>query len=44
MMYSDYYGIISNDINTYSKLAKKFLLDKDGKKGKALIYYLSMKD
>lgn len=44
MMYSDYYGIVSNDINTYSKLAKKFLLDKDGKKGKALIYYLSMKD
>jgi hypothetical protein len=43
MMYSDYYGAISNDTNAYVRLAKKFLEDKDAKEGKALCYYLAMK-
>lgn len=39
MMYSDYYGAIPNEINFYIKMAKKFLEDKDGAKGKAYHYY-----
>ena len=44
MMYSDYYGAVSNDASTYGKMAKKFLEDKDAKHGKALLYYIAMKD
>ena len=43
MIYSDYYGAIADDVNIYAKLAKKFLMDKDAKVGKALCYYLAMK-
>ncbi len=43
MMYSDYYGSVSNDTTTYGKMAKKFLCDKDAKEGKALRYYFAMK-
>ncbi len=43
MMYSDYYGAVSNDTNLFAKLAKKFLEDKDATKGKALKYYFAMK-
>ena len=43
MIYSDYYGVISNDLSAYVKLAKRFLEDKDAKEGKALHYYLAMK-
>lgn len=43
MMYSDYYGAISNDTNMYVKLAKKFLEDKDAKEGKVFCYYMAMK-
>lgn len=43
MMYSDYYGYVSNDVTAYAKLAKGFLMDKDAKEGKALCYYLAMK-
>lgn len=43
MIYSDYYGAVSNDIGIYIRLAKKFLEDKDAKEGKALCYYLAMK-
>ena len=42
MMYSDYYGIISDDVNLYAKLSKRFLQDKDAKEGKALCYYLNL--
>ena len=42
MMYSDYYGIASNDVSFYLKMAKKFLEDKDAKTGKALNYYLNI--
>ena len=44
MIYSDYYGAVPNDTSTYFKMAKKFLDDKDAKEGKALSYYLTMKD
>ena len=43
MMYSDYYGAVNNSVDSYFKLAKKFLMDKDSGKGKALKYYLAMK-
>lgn len=43
MIYSDYFGAVSNETSVYSKLAKKFLEDKDAKEGKALHYYLAMK-
>lgn len=39
MIYSDYYGAVSNDVNTYYKMAIKFLTDKDSKEGKAYCYY-----
>jgi hypothetical protein len=42
MIYSDYYGAVSNEPSTYAKMAKKFLMDKDAKDGKALCYYLAM--
>lgn len=44
MMYSDYYGAINNDLPSYIRVSKKFLEDKDSKEGKALRYYLAMKD
>lgn len=43
MIYSDYYGSVSDDVRTYAEMARKFLNDKDAPKGKALKYYLSMK-
>lgn len=43
MIYSDYFGAVTDDVSVYVKLAKKFLNDKDAKDGKALIYYLAMK-
>lgn len=42
MIYSDYYGAIPNDVDTYYKLAVKFINDKDGKEGKAFNYYYKM--
>lgn len=43
MIYSDYYGAISNDLMSYVKLAKKFIMDKDACEGKAYRYYNAMK-
>ncbi len=43
MIYSDYYGVISNDISAYVKMAKRFIMDKDSPKGKAYHYYMAMK-
>lgn len=42
MMYSDYYGAIPNENESYFKLAKKFLDDKDAPKGKAFRYYIKV--
>ena len=44
MIYSDYYGSVPNDQNTYYKMAIKFLNDKDYKNGKAFRYYLSISE
>ena len=44
MIYSDYYGSVPNETTSYAKLARKFLEDKDAEEGKALRYYLAMKD
>ena len=44
MIYSDYYGSVPNETNVYIKMARKFLEDKDAEEGKALRYYLAMKD
>ena len=44
MIYSDYYGVVPNETNTYVKMARKFLEDKDAEEGKALKYYLAMSD
>lgn len=43
MIYSDYYGVFSNDVTMYAKMSKRFLEDKDAPEGKALKYYLAMK-
>lgn len=43
MVYSDYYGVFSNDVTMYAKMSKRFLEDKDAPEGKALKYYLAMK-
>lgn len=44
MIYSDYYGSVPNETSVYVKMARKFLEDKDAPEGKALRYYLTMKD
>jgi hypothetical protein len=43
MIYSDYYGSVSNESTAYIKLAKKFLFDKDSPNGKAFKYYIAMR-
>lgn len=42
MLYSDYYGVVSNDTASYVSLALKFLNDKDAPPGKAFKYFLAM--
>lgn len=42
MLYSDFYGVVGNDITTYLKLAKYWLCDKDVAEGKALRYYMKV--
>lgn len=44
MMYSDYYKAGNGNTNFYVELSKAFLMDKDAPEGKALKYYLAMKD
>ena len=44
MIYSDYYGSVPNETSVYMKMARKFLEDRDAEEGKALRYYLAMKD
>lgn len=39
MIYSDFYGAVSNNADTYYQMALKFLNDKDGKEGKAISYF-----
>lgn len=42
MIYSDFYGVISNETSAYVKLAKRFLCDQDAPEGKAWKYYRAM--
>lgn len=44
MIYSDYYGSVTNENANYAKLARKFIEDKDAPKGKAFHYYFAMKN
>jgi len=44
MIYSDYYGVIRDDIDTYYNMSIKFLTDKDFSKGKAYYYYMMVKE
>ena len=44
MIYSDYYGAVRDDIDTYYEMSIKFLNDKDFGKGKAFKYYLLVKE
>ena len=42
MIYSDYYGTVSDDVSSYVKLADKFINDKDAGVGKAFKYYVAV--
>lgn len=42
MIYSDYYGVVSNDTTTFCRLAHRFLNDADAKEGKLYHYYMSI--
>lgn len=44
IMYSDYFGAVIDSTETYFKLAKAFLQDKDAPCGKAYLYYRAMKN
>ena len=43
MIYSDYCTVLGDNVASYTKMAEKFLNDKDGPEGKALRYALCMK-
>lgn len=43
MLYSDYYGSVPDSLDTYIKMTKAFLTDKDASKGKAWLYWKAMK-
>lgn len=44
MIYSDYCEVLGDNVMSYVKMANKFLNDKDAPDGKALRYYMCMKD
>ncbi len=44
MMYSDYYGTVPDDAETYFRMAKAFIEDKDAPEGKAWKYYIAMSE
>lgn len=43
MLYSDYYGAVPDSVESYFRLAKAFLDDRDAPEGKAYRYYIAMK-
>lgn len=43
MIYSDFYGVVPNNIETYVRLSKRFIDDKDAPQDKAFVYYNSMR-
>ena len=42
VMYSDYFGTVPDNVDTYFKMAKAFIEDKDAPNGKAFRYYKAM--
>lgn len=42
MVYSDYYGVISDSVDSYYRVAIAFLEDRDAPEGKAFLYYKAM--
>lgn len=42
MIYSDYYGVLTDDTTSYIRVAQAFLDDKDAPDGKAYRYYKAM--
>ena len=43
MAYSDYYGAVPDTVDSYFKIAKAFLEDKDAPEGKAFLYHKAMR-
>jgi len=43
MLYSDYYGAVPDSVESYFRLAKAFLDDRDAPEGKAYLYYKAMR-
>lgn len=43
MAYSDYYGAVADNTETYFKVALAFLQDKDAPEGKAYLYWKAMR-
>ena len=43
MVRSDYFNAIPDNEKSYVQVAKAFLFDEDGPKGKAVKYYMAMK-
>jgi len=44
MVYSDYFNAVPDTVDSYFKLAKAFLEDKDAPEGKAFLYWKAMRD
>lgn len=44
VIYSDYYGVVNNNLENYFRLAQKFIMDKDAPEGKVLKYYIAMEE
>jgi len=42
MVYSDYYGVVADNVDTYYRIALAFIEDKDAPTGKAFLYYKAM--
>lgn len=42
MAYSDYYGAVPDGTESYFRIAKAFIEDKDAPEGKAFLYYKAM--
>lgn len=42
MVYSDFYGVVGDSVDTYYRIAKAFIEDKDAPHGKAYLYWKAM--
>ena len=43
MVYSDYFGVVTDSVDVYFRIALAFLEDKDAPEGKAFRYYKAMR-